>query len=87
MQPNFRLESARSAPHSRYRDGAAEFCPPHVVDKVLNMPAARSAAWPAVYKRFEYLEDGVRRLRPGGANVANLVSPAAPSNVIAIAAR
>jgi hypothetical protein len=51
------------------------------------MLAARSAAWPAVYNRFEYLEERRAALEAWGRYGENLVSPAAPSNVIAIAAR
>jgi integrase len=60
--------------------------PPHVVDKVLNHASGtiRSVA-PSIID----LSISRRRaaLEAWGRYVANLVSPAAPSNVIAIAAR
>jgi hypothetical protein len=61
--------------------------PPHVVDKVLNHASGTIRGVAPSIIDLSISRSGVRRLRPGGANVANLVSPAAPSNVIAIAAR
>jgi hypothetical protein len=61
--------------------------PPHVVDKVLNHASGTIRGVAAVYNRFEYLEERRAPLEAWGRYVENLVSPPAPSNVIAIAAR
>jgi integrase len=61
--------------------------PPHVVDKVLNHASGTIRSVAPVYNRFEYLEERRAALEAWGRYVENLVSPAAPSSVIAIAAR
>jgi hypothetical protein len=61
--------------------------PPHVVDKVLNHASGTIRSVAPVYNRFEYLEERRATLEAWGRYVENLVSPPAPSNVIAIAAR
>src|SRR4029077_3806536 len=92
MLPRSGKKWARNA--TRFPAGSCTICaaqplqgwrlnfPPHVVDKVLDHASGTIRGVATVYNRFEYLEERRPALEAWGRYVDNLVSPAAPSNVV-----
>jgi integrase len=63
---------------------AAMKIPPQVVDRILNHTSGTIKGVAAIYNRFEYHEERAAALIAWGNRIEHLVSPTAPSNIVAL---